>query len=363
MYLRFFISLFLFATAIVNANAQQIPEVDYNPEIDQAAYAKGIGPIVVVDDVHHNFHTADGRYKPFARVLRNDGYRVTGLGKKPSLESLSGVSVLVIVNALNERNISDWSLPTPTAFSRPEIDAIRMWVQSGGSLFLVADHMPFPGSADELAREFGVIFSNGYARPGHRQSGKTDTFNFQTGLWPSFITNGRHAGEQVTEVATFGGSAFIPPAQATPVILFGPNSISSETTKAPGITPNAPEVSVEGWCQGAVFNFGRGRVAVFGEAAMFTAQLAGRSQRPMGMNAPDAEQNYQLLLNVMHWLTNANRSYPGIDRSHSFSMCCPQHEIYLSNPCECPGLVSPQFISPQFISPQFISPQCIIRMD
>ena len=49
---------------------------------------------------------------------------------------------------------------------------------------------------------------------------------------------------------------------------------------------------------------GRGRVAVFGEAAMFSAQLAGPKQ-PMGMNAPQAEQNHQLLLNVMHWLSRA----------------------------------------------------------
>jgi hypothetical protein len=49
---------------------------------------------------------------------------------------------------------------------------------------------------------------------------------------------------------------------------------------------------------------GKGRVAVFGEAAMFSAQLDGPRQ-PMGMNAPGAEQNHQLLLNVMHWLSQA----------------------------------------------------------
>ena len=27
---------------------------------------------------HHNFHTADGRYLPFAELLRRDGYRVSG---------------------------------------------------------------------------------------------------------------------------------------------------------------------------------------------------------------------------------------------------------------------------------------------
>jgi hypothetical protein len=47
--------------------------------------------------------------------------------------------------------------------------------------------------------------------------------------------------------------------------------------------------------------FGSGRAAFFGEAAMFSAQLS--DGQPMGMNAPMAEQNFQLALNVMHWLS------------------------------------------------------------
>ena len=31
--------------------------------------------------------------------------------------------------------------------------------------------------------------------------------------------------------------------------------------------------------------------------------MAGPKGQPMGMNAPEAKQNHQLLLNVMHWLT------------------------------------------------------------
>ena len=46
-----------------------------------------------------------------------------------------------------------------------------------------------------------------------------------------------------------------------------------------------------------------GRLAVFGEAAMFSAQVAGPDRMPIGMNAPMAEQNYQFVLNVMHWLS------------------------------------------------------------
>jgi hypothetical protein len=47
---------------------------------------------------------------------------------------------------------------------------------------------------------------------------------------------------------------------------------------------------------------GEGRVAMFGEAAMFTAQLRSDGSK-MGMNAPYAEQNYKFLLNVSHWLS------------------------------------------------------------
>jgi hypothetical protein len=54
---------------------------------------------------------------------------------------------------------------------------------------------------------------------------------------------------------------------------------------------------------GALLTFGKGRVAVFGEAAMFTAQVSGEQRRPMGMNMPTAAQNPQFLLNVMRWLS------------------------------------------------------------
>ncbi len=45
------------------------------------------------------------------------------------------------------------------------------------------------------------------------------------------------------------------------------------------------------------------RIAVFGEAAMFSAPLEGALKNPMGMNAPIAAQNPQFLLNIMHWLS------------------------------------------------------------
>jgi hypothetical protein len=62
---------------------------------------------------------------------------------------------------------------------------------------------------------------------------------------------------------------------------------------------------LDGRAQGIAMPFGRGRVAVFGEAAMFSAQVAtidGKSFKA-GMNVPGNDDR-QFALNVMHWLAH-----------------------------------------------------------
>jgi hypothetical protein len=60
------------------------------------------------------------------------------------------------------------------------------------------------------------------------------------------------------------------------------------------------KMEIEDFCQGAILEFGKGRVALFGEAAMFTSQVVG--DRKFGLSAPEAGQNLQFLLNIIHWL-------------------------------------------------------------
>jgi hypothetical protein len=285
--------------------AQQGPDLNYKPPIARPAYESGKGPRIVIDEAHHNFHTAEGRYKPFAELLRRDGYRVGALRQPSSAESLKDADVVVISNALHERTVKDWSLPNPSAFTQDEIAALHSWVEKGGSLLLIADHMPFPGAASELAKPFGVEFSNGVAKAGHWKPGGLDTFEFGTGLEQNVITRGRKGDEKVTKVATFTGSAFKLPKGAMPVLVFGPKSESIERKDGRQGKFQTVHVPIEGWCQAAIMKLGDGRVAVFGEAGMFSAQLAGPNHEPMGMNAPGAEQNHQLILNLMHWLTRA----------------------------------------------------------
>ena len=105
-------------------------------------------------------------------------------------------------------------------------------------------------------------------------------------------------------MVTFTGSAFRSPKDAVPVLVFPENSVSKEPNIAWRFNKQTKEVDISGWNQGALLKVGNGRVAIFGEAASFTAQLAGPQKRRMGMAAPHADQNFQMLLNVMHWLSD-----------------------------------------------------------
>lgn len=287
--------------ACANIGAQQVADPDFNPPIAKPAYAEGRGPLVMIDESHSNFHTAEGRYKPFADLLRRDGYRVQPFTAKFSKESLKGCDILVIANAQAEGEREDGSPPHPSAFTDEEVASVREWVRGGGSLFLIVDHMPFPGAAEKLGAAFGAKWSNGYAiDPAAR--GPMVFKRSEGSLADHPVTNGRDASERVDSVATFTGSAFQAEG-ASPLLTFKGDIVSLTTMGAGELKPDTPRVGVKNWQQGALLRAGKGRVALFGEAAMFSAQLAGPQRAPMGMNAPVASQNYRLLLNVLHWLS------------------------------------------------------------
>ncbi|NOT62436.1 MAG: DUF4350 domain-containing protein [Acidobacteria bacterium] len=287
----------------VLARAQQVPDTAFKPAIAQPAYVEGKGPVVLLDEAHFNFHTATGRYLAFAELLRRDGYVVKSNSEKFTAATLQAGKILVIANALHESNQDNWSPPNPSAFTDAEIAAVQAWVKGGGALLLIADHLPFPGAADKLATAFGIRFNNGYASDPRSKNGPLVFKTDDQSLLSHPITKGRAAGEQVTSVATFTGSAFQIEKGGRPLMVFGKGSQSFMVrTFGEKISDETPRVAIDGWWQGATLRYGKGRVAVFGEAAMFSAQLAGAARNPMGMNAPMAAQNPQFLLNTLHWL-------------------------------------------------------------
>lgn len=284
------------------AAAQQQADTTFRAVVAQPAFAPGTGPVVLLDEAHHNFHTVEGRYQAFVRVLRADGYVVRASARRFYDDALAGADVLVIANALHERNLGSWQLPTPSAFTPEEIEHVRAWVAQGGALLLIADHMPFPGAAEAMGAAFGVQFNNGFARDTLRPP--ADMFRRAEGLLRDHpITNGRALTERIDSVRSFTGQAFRAGPDAEPLLVLGASMISLMPEVAWQFEDDTPRVPVAGWYQGAVQAYGRGRVAVFGEAAMFTAQYVAQRNAWFGLRAPGAEQNQQFLLNVMHWLS------------------------------------------------------------
>jgi len=233
--------------------------------------------------------------------LEKDGYVVKGFEGQFDKDKLDKGKILVISNALNEVNTTNWFLPNPSAFTKIEIEVVKKWVNDGGSLFLIADHMPMAGAAKELASVFGFEFSNGFALDTVTQGPSYFNLKNKT-LFESIITKGRDSTERVTQIVSFTGQALKLNDDATPILIFDENHINLMPDTAWQFHRNTPRYNIKGWSQGAYKKYGKGRVVAFGEAAMFTAQLTGSQRVKTGMNTEIAKENYKLLLNIMHWL-------------------------------------------------------------
>lgn len=283
--------------------AQQVADTTFVARVTAPSYSPAAGPVVLLDEAHTNFHTLDGRYLAFGRVLAGDGYHVRPSRVPFSAAALGGARVLVVANALHASNAGKWELPTPSAFTPSEIAAVRDWVRAGGALLLIADHMPFPGAAHDLGAAFGIWMINGFAYDSTRTISRMRYMRAEGSLASHPITDGRNAAERVDSVIAFTGQAFSVDAPGTALMTLGAGTTVLEPRVAWQFDDKTPTERGDGMLQGAVVSFGSGRVAVFGEAAMFSAQVAGPQRTPMGMNDPSAPQNAQFLLNVMHWLT------------------------------------------------------------
>ncbi len=299
------IVLLALTLAASSAPAQQVRDTSFRFENTDPAFPAAAGPLVCIDEAHNNFHTADGRYLAFAELLREDGYRVEGFGGEFDQTGLLDCSILVSANP-GEVGMDD-AYPHPSAFTRDDISELVKWVRSGGSLLLIVDHAPVPGAAADLGVVLGIHMLDGEAEGPPRRLDGPDIFQLENGtLIRHSILEGRAESERVTHVATFGGAAFHTSVDFQPLMVFGPGStaeISLDSNLPDFEQSENPRFEIAGWLHGATRRLGQGRLVILGEAAMCTAQQSGTDQRPMGMNHPEAAQNPQFCLNVVHWLS------------------------------------------------------------
>ena len=342
------------AVSLPNDELDGWVDVAYRHSNEHPAYEEGHGPTVCVDEAHFNYHTAGGIYWPFAELLRGDGYRVARFRSGFTREALGDCQILVIANAQARTNTvgfdspeSNWAYPHASALTGEEISELISWVRGGGALFLIADHAPWPAAVSDLALLLGVHMLDGYAYASVEamRGGNTGMIVFGAvkhdewrkairllgelvdvdldaryrtplanpgELAPHSVVEGRNPGERIEWVVTFQGQAVLASDDWSPIMVFGSSAVSLTRLRwnvEDAERRDGPLFSVAGWLHGATRQLDQGRVAVLGEAAMCTAQfddLDGEIDRPLepsGFNAPQAPQNAQFCLNVMHWLS------------------------------------------------------------
>lgn len=302
--------------AVSDAIAQQAVDSLFLPTIANPAYAPGEGPVVLVDEGHFNVHVGEGSDVAFLEFLRRDGYTVRR-SRSLHRDTLDTGQILVLPMPTAERNRRRVS-PGASAFTPEEITTVRGWVEDGGSLLLVSDHLPVSGGVQELAMAFGIHFSNGYARDCPLPSDETDCGSLARGpfrrsdgsLVNHPITDGRTPAERIDSVTLRGASAFhsvTDDVDLEPLLVYRPGAISLEPTAPRVFTPETPRVPIEGWFGGAAFRFGEGRAVFTAEGGMFFGSLRWLGMKTedhdYGEPSPGAEQGFQLLLNVLHWLS------------------------------------------------------------
>ena len=284
----------------------------FDPRVFNPAYTvRQAKPMVLIDEAHSNLDTAWGRYRPFAALLRNDGYAVAVNRRKFEERAFAGARVLVVADALGagQRLLQAVRLEhkihwPANAFDDEETRAVREWVRGGGSLLLIAGRAPYGEAAERLAARFEVEMSGGYVEdPAHHdpETGNPGflLFSRDNGLLREHaITRGRGEDEELRQVLTFGGQVLRGPPGSVAFLKLSLRAIESPRLSLAG-APSAWDDS-----QGLALEFGAGRVVMLAEDAMLTSLVEHRDKREfhLGMSRQGYD-NRQLTLNVIHWLT------------------------------------------------------------
>lgn len=271
------------------------------------AYPLGTGPVVLWDTGHYNFaRDADPKiFNALRSWISRDGYVVRTSGRRFDEAILSEADIVVIRKPLAAIK---WDLPTPSAFSKSEIATLVTWVGAGGALLLVTEHMPFGGAVEELASAFGIRVINAFAVDsapvGHLpwqtvDSASDFSFRRSDGSLPSHpVTNGRGAQERIDFMITNGGTAFELPSDAKSLLTLPASAIALLPRVTWEFPENTPRQLIGRWSQGGVMLFGRGRLAILGDAfSVWAPELI-----EAGTSGDRGKQHPQFTLNLFHWL-------------------------------------------------------------
>ena len=295
--------LFLFCISLCAVCfSQQRADNIVIPKIENPKFTLNKGPKIYIDHKHNNFHTITGRFKPFSDLLKKDGYQLDSI---LDYQKLNTTDVLVISNPIHPGNIRNWRQPIYNAFSDNDILAIENWVKKGGKLLLIADHMPFAGAANSLANQFGFDFCDGFAQLTKERPNSPDFFSTNNDRLLKSSLNKEIVDKNMNSITTFTGSSFTIPEKAIGILKFKKEDFCLAPEIAWRFTETTKRTNLDNKYQGAILNYGKGKVAVFGEAAMFTAQTVTNNNGTFkfGFHATSAPNNIKFIRNLMFWLS------------------------------------------------------------
>src|SRR6185369_897283 len=264
---------------------QAVADRNFNASVSRPAY-QGRRPKVLFDEAHNNAATAAGAYRPFVDLISADGYQVLPNGREFSKKALSGFDILVIANPSGPQN-----QPEASAFTEEESNAVKNWVDAGGSLLLIISHLPFSAAADLLAKRLNVDITKGHTfdRSNYDRESADETQLLFTRtnhlLQDHAITRGRTASEGINKIVTFSGTSLKGPDGSDPFLALADTAMDVRAAAAlkPSSAEDAPpdhkQVSAAGRAQGIAMESGKGRVVILGEAAMLTAQITPQGFR------------------------------------------------------------------------------------
>lgn len=290
--------------------------------------APGSGCTVLIDVAHYNVAFPPTARAALASWLEGIGCVTRELSASLDSAALAGVDVFLSKNPVAEKHslppdptaqqvAEAWRLPALSAFSRSETELLRGWVEDGGGLLLVVDHMPMPGAIDELAGAFGIEVSNGFAVDEASLEGLTAPEVAHAGalvfrrtrrpaddtraifkLADHPLTNGGGPAEAVDSVVTHVGSAFRLPPDGYSLLTLSSSAASLLPEVAWEFSEDTPRLPVPGWSQGGVLRRGLGALAIFGDGALLVPPEAAAAG-----DDPELLQNARLLENAVRWLT------------------------------------------------------------
>lgn len=303
--IAFGLALLIAAIAQPALAQRQLPDLEYRYANETPAYAPDAGPKFLVSTRNSDF-AERGSLDPLGALAKGDGFKVarfegplTGIAAEPG-------AILVIANAFLKSFKEFPAMTPPSAFDAQEIEAVRAWVELGGSLLLLADHAPLGGGSSELARAFGFEFLNGHtaqteaASVGDRRV--NITFTPDEGLSATHpIADGSTGRKKITRYQAFGGQSFIPPGEALPLLTIPQGWSAIFTYRLEAEIASAMRIDASGMSQGATLEYGKGRVAVFAEAGGFSAQIIDGEQK-FGFNTPEGSDNPEFILATLRWL-------------------------------------------------------------